>query len=158
MLTAPGGRQRVVQVTHRRTGGVYPVHAAGNDRLFERTCTVIGRPELARDERFTTNEARVRNREVLIETLAEEFAARSADEWLAELASAGVPSAPVRRLDEVFEAPEGRGALQEVDDPARGSFRLVADPIRVDGSMPQVRRPPPRLGEHTDEVLAELED
>ena len=132
--------------------------AAGNDRLFERTCAVIGRPELARDDRFATNQDRVRNREVLIETLAEAFATRSAGEWLAELASATVPCAPVRRLDEVFEAPEGRRTLQEVDDPARGSLRLVADPIRVDGITPPIRRPPPRLGEHTEEVLAELED
>ena len=132
--------------------------AAGNDRLFERTCAVIGRPELARDDRFATNEARVSNREVLIETLAHAFATRSAGEWLAELASAKVPCAPVRRLDEVFEAPEGRRTLQEVDDPARGSLRLVADPIRVDGITPPIRRPPPRLGEHTEEVLAELED
>ncbi len=131
--------------------------AAGNDRLFERTCIVIGQPELARDERFATNEARVRNREVLIASLAEAFASRSAEEWLAELTSAVVPCAPVRRLDEVFEAPEGRGAVQEVDDPARGPLRLVADPIRVDGTTPPVRRPPPTLGEHTDEVLAELE-
>jgi crotonobetainyl-CoA:carnitine CoA-transferase CaiB-like acyl-CoA transferase len=132
--------------------------AAGNDRLFERTCNVVGRPELAREERFATNEARVRHRDVLIPILAEAFATRGADEWLAELTAAAVPCAPVRRLDEVFEAPEARGAIQEVDDPARGSLRLVADPIRVDGVTSAVRRPPPRLGEHTEEVLAELED
>jgi crotonobetainyl-CoA:carnitine CoA-transferase CaiB-like acyl-CoA transferase len=131
--------------------------AAGNDRLFERTCAVLGRPELAHDTRFATNEARVRNRDILIDSLAEAFAARSADEWLAELTAAAVPCAPVRRLDEVFEAPEGRAAIQEVDDPVRGSLRLVAEPIRVDGITTAVRRPPPRLGEHTDEVLAELE-
>jgi glutaryl-CoA transferase len=131
--------------------------AAGNDRLFERTCAVLGRPELVHDERFATNEARVRHRDILIEMLAEAFAARGADEWLAELEAAAVPCAPVRRLDEVFETPEGRGAIQEVDDPVRGSLRLVADPIRLDGTTPVVRRPPPRLGEHTDEVLAELD-
>jgi crotonobetainyl-CoA:carnitine CoA-transferase CaiB-like acyl-CoA transferase len=131
--------------------------AAGNDRLFERTCGVVGRPELAHDERFATNEARVRHREELIPILAEAFAARGADEWLAELTTAAVPCAPVRRLDEVFEAPEARGAIQEVDDPARGPLRLVADPIRLDGGTSAVRRPPPRLGEHTEEVLAELE-
>ena len=131
--------------------------AAGNDRLFERTCAVVGLPELAHDERFATNEARVRHRDTLVPTLAEAFSARSADEWLAELEAAAVPCAPVRRLDEVFEAPEGRGAIQEVDDPVRGPLRLVADPIRVDGSAPGARRPPPRLGEHTAEVLAELE-
>ena len=131
--------------------------AAGNDRLFERTCAVVGLPELAHDGRFATNEARVRNRGTLVDTLAARFAERDADEWLAELEAAAVPCAPVRRLDEVFEAPEGRGAIQEVDDPVRGLLRLVAEPIRVDGTVPSVRRPPPRLGEHTDEVLSELE-
>jgi crotonobetainyl-CoA:carnitine CoA-transferase CaiB-like acyl-CoA transferase len=131
--------------------------AAGNDRLFERTCAVIGLPELANDERFATNETRVRNRDILIGALAEAFATRNADQWLAKLTAAAVPCAPVRRLDEVFETPEGRGAIQEIDDPVRGPLRLVADPIRLDGITPAVRRPPPRLGEHTAEVLAELE-
>src|SRR5262245_21297044 len=131
--------------------------AAGNNRLFERTCNVVGRPELAHDERFVTNQARVRHRDVLVPILAEAFAARGADEWLAELTAVAVPCSPVRRLDEVFEAPEARGAIQEVDDPTRGALRLVADPIRVDGTTSPARRPPPRLGEHTEEVLAELE-
>jgi len=131
--------------------------AAGNDRLFERTCEVLGRPELAVDERFDTNEARVRNREVLIPILAEAFATRTAAGWLTELEAAAVPCAPVRAMDEVFAAPEGAAAVQEVEDPVRGLLRLVASPIRVDGSRAPARRPPPRLGEHTDEVLAELE-
>jgi crotonobetainyl-CoA:carnitine CoA-transferase CaiB-like acyl-CoA transferase len=131
--------------------------AAGNDRMFERTCAVLGRPELAADERFSTNEARVRHREVLIALLAEDFARRPAAEWLAALEAAGVPCAPVRAMDEVFASPEGKAAVEVVEDPVRGVLRLVASPIRVDGSRTPVRRPPPRLGEHTDEVLGELE-
>jgi crotonobetainyl-CoA:carnitine CoA-transferase CaiB-like acyl-CoA transferase len=131
--------------------------AAGNDRLFERTCTAIGRPELSRDERFATNEDRVRNRDALISILVDAFASAGADHWLAELTAAAVPCAPVHRLDEVFASPEGRTTIQEVDDPVRGTFRLVADPIRVDGVRPPVRRPPPALGEHTDDVLSELD-
>jgi glutaryl-CoA transferase len=132
--------------------------AAGNDRLFERTCQVVGRPELAADERFATNAARVRNRDALIPLLSAEFAGRSAAQWLAAFEEAAVPCAPVRTLDEVFASAEGAAAIQEIDDPARGLLRLVADPIRVDGRMPPARLPPPRLGEHTEEVLAELEE
>jgi crotonobetainyl-CoA:carnitine CoA-transferase CaiB-like acyl-CoA transferase len=132
--------------------------AAGNDRLFERACEVIGRPELAADERFATNAARVRNRDALIPLLSAELASRSAAEWLAALEAAAVPCAPVRTLDEVFASAEGAAAIQEIDDPARGRLRLVADPIRVDGQMPPARFPPPLLGEHTDEILAELEE
>lgn len=131
------------------------VVAAGNDRLFERTCEVVDRPELATDPRFATNEARVINREVLVPLLAEIFRKRSAADWLASLEAKAVPCAPVRRLDEVFDSPEGRAMVQEVEDPVRGLLRLVADPIKLSGLMAGVRLPPPRLGEHTDEVLSE---
>ena len=131
--------------------------AAGNDRLFERTCEVIGRPELATDRRFVTNADRVRHREALIPILAEAFGTRTADEWVEALEAASVPSAPVRTVDEVFASAEGAAALQEVDDPVRGLLRLVAEPIHVDGRVPPVRLPPPRLGEHTEQVLSEIE-
>ena len=131
--------------------------AAGNDRMFERTCQMLGRPDLAADERFATNDARVRHRDELIPVLAEAFRRKPASEWLSALGTAGVPCSPVLRMDEVFATPEGRRMVQEVDDPERGPLRLVADPIRLDGALPPVRRPPPRLGEHTDEVLRELD-
>jgi glutaryl-CoA transferase len=131
--------------------------AAGNDRLFERTCGVLGLPDLAQDPRYATNGARVRHRETLIPLLEERFAARTAAEWLEALSAASVPCAPVRTLDEVFASREGANAVQDVDDPARGALRLVADPIRVDGRRLPTRRPPPALGEHTDEVLEDLD-
>jgi len=131
--------------------------AAGNDRLFARTCEVIGLPLLAQDARFATNGSRVRNREELIPLLQEAFSRRSAVEWLASLEKASVPCAPVRRVDEVFGSPEGTAMVQDVDDPVRGLLRLVADPIRLSGTLAEVRSPPPRLGEHTEEVLRELD-
>jgi len=131
--------------------------AAGNDRLFERTCEAIGRPDLAAAERSATNAARVRNRTWLIPVLAEAFATRPAAEWLEALEAVAVPCAPVRSVDEVFASPEGAAMVQEVDDPVRGLLRLVANPIRVDGALTPARRPPPALGEHTDEVLGALD-
>jgi crotonobetainyl-CoA:carnitine CoA-transferase CaiB-like acyl-CoA transferase len=130
--------------------------AAGNDRLFQRTCKVLGREELARDPRFATNEARVRNRGELVPLLGELFSGRTADEWLGALEREGVPCAPVRKLDEVFASPEGAATVQEVYDPVRGSVRLVADPIRISGKLLPVRLPPPRLGEHTAALLEEI--
>ncbi len=132
------------------------VLAAGNDRLFERACEVIGRPELARDDRFTTNPQRVRNREVLIQRMSEVFATRTAAEWLSALEERGVPCCPVRTIDEVFSSPEGAAAVQQIRDPARGDLRLSASPIRLSGELSHVRLPPPRLGEHTEEILEEL--
>lgn len=109
------------------------VLAAGNDRLFVRTCEVIGRPELATDERFVTNAARVQNREVLVPMLQEIFSTRPASEWLEELEAAQVPCAPVRTLDEVFASPEGARLIREIDDSGRGPLRLVDSPIRLPG-------------------------
>jgi crotonobetainyl-CoA:carnitine CoA-transferase CaiB-like acyl-CoA transferase len=129
--------------------------AAGNDRLFERTATAIGRPELSADPRFATNADRVRNRDALVSTLEQLFAAAPARRWIDALTAAGVPCAPVRALDEVFASQEAAAVVQRVPD-VRGELALVADPIRVDGTLLGVRRPPPRLGEHTEEVLREL--
>jgi crotonobetainyl-CoA:carnitine CoA-transferase CaiB-like acyl-CoA transferase len=131
--------------------------AAGNDRLFARTCEVIGLPELAQDDRFATNEARVRNREQLIPLMQEALSRRSSADWLASLEAASVPCAPVRGVDEVFGSPAGAAMVQEVEDPIHGLLRLVADPIRLSGSLAEVRLPPPALGEHTAEVLGELD-
>jgi crotonobetainyl-CoA:carnitine CoA-transferase CaiB-like acyl-CoA transferase len=131
--------------------------AAGNDRLFARTCEVLGFAELGTDERYATNEARVHHREELIELLSDRLATRSASEWIAQLETAGVPCALVRTVEEVFASPEGAAAIQEIDDPVRGPLRLVAEPIRLDGLTPPPRRAPPRLGEHTEEIRRELD-
>jgi crotonobetainyl-CoA:carnitine CoA-transferase CaiB-like acyl-CoA transferase len=128
--------------------------AAGNDRLFRRTCEVIGHPEWADDPRFTTNDARVRNREALVAMLRDAFSTRPASEWLGALERASVPCAPVRTMGDVFTSAEGLALVQEVDDPDRGTvLRLVASPIRLDGAPTTIRRPPPTLGAHTEEVL-----
>ena len=128
--------------------------AAGNDRLFRRTCEVVDRADLAGDERFATNEQRVRNRDALIPILEQAFATHPAARWLELLDEAGVPCAPIRRMDEVFAAPEGAALVERVDDPARGeTLRLVRGPIRLDGRSMSTRLPPPVLGQHTDEIL-----
>jgi crotonobetainyl-CoA:carnitine CoA-transferase CaiB-like acyl-CoA transferase len=130
--------------------------AAANDRLFLRTCEVVGHPEWAGDPRFVTNEERVRHRSELIPLLEGAFAARSAEGWIAALEAASVPTAPIRSMDEVFSSPEGAALIEAVDDPERATtLRLVRNPIRFDGEALDTRTPPPLLGEHTDEVLRE---
>src|SRR2546428_3387974 len=106
------------------------VLAAGNDRFFRRTCEVIDRVELADDERFATNQARVRDRAELIPLLADAFARRTAGEWLAALDAARVPCSPIRRVNEVFSSPEGASMIREVHDGLRGKLRLGASPLR----------------------------
>ena len=127
--------------------------AAGNDRIFARTCEVLGHPDWALDTRFATNEARVRNRDEIVAALAKVLLTRTAEEWLGLLEDAAVPCSPIRSMDEVFSSPEGSALIQEVDDRTRGPIRLVAGPIRLEGRAMPLRRAPPRLGEHNDELL-----
>ena len=129
--------------------------AGGNDRIFARTCEAVGHPEWATDLRFATNEARVQNRDQIVSLLAQVLATRTAADWLSALEQAAVPSSPIWSMDEVFASTEGAALIQEVADPARGTLRLVADPIRFDGEPLPTRAPPPRLGEHTAEVLGD---
>jgi crotonobetainyl-CoA:carnitine CoA-transferase CaiB-like acyl-CoA transferase len=131
--------------------------AAGNDRMYERMCAAIDRPDLASDERFATNRDRVAHRAELVPILAEVFRTAPADAWLARLEAEGVPCSPVRTVDEVFASPEGLAMVQQVEDPERGILRLVADPIHLNGAATPVRLAPPVLGQHTAEILAELD-
>jgi glutaryl-CoA transferase len=132
------------------------VVAVGNNAQFAGLCGVVGRPELAEDERFATNPDRVANREALIPELQREFRKRTADEWVEEIRAAGVPSGPVNTLADVFadEHVWGSGILQDVDHPSAGPLKMVASPILVDGERLPIRRPPPTLGQHTDETQA----
>jgi crotonobetainyl-CoA:carnitine CoA-transferase CaiB-like acyl-CoA transferase len=96
----------------------------------------------------------VRNREILIPMLAEAFATRPANAWLAALEAASVPCAPIRAMDEVFASPEGAALVETIADPRRGgTLSMVRNPLRFDGDSLITQRPPPALGEHTDEAL-----
>jgi crotonobetainyl-CoA:carnitine CoA-transferase CaiB-like acyl-CoA transferase len=130
------------------------VVAVGNNPQFVHLCEAIGRPELAEDERYATNPDRVANREALVKELQEEFEKRTADEWAEKIRAAGVPSGPVNPLADVFadEHALNSGILEEIDHPSAGPLRMVASPILVDGGRLPIRRPPPVLGQHTDEA------
>lgn len=131
--------------------------AAGNDRLFARTCRVVEHEGWADDPRFVTNEGRVVHRDELIPMLEDAFARRPMREWLSLLEQAGVPCSPIMEMDEVFASEDGAELIEEIDDPVRGVLRTVTGPIRFDGVAPRARRPPPLLGEHDAEVRRELE-
>jgi len=131
--------------------------AAANDGLFGAMCGVLGREELARDERFATNPARVENRAELIPLLAERLRERPAEDWVAALDAAGVPVGKVRSVPEALAsaAAAGRPATTSVEHPTAGALELVASPIwGPTDSAPATA--PPLLGEHTEVVLREL--
>jgi crotonobetainyl-CoA:carnitine CoA-transferase CaiB-like acyl-CoA transferase len=132
--------------------------AVGNDGQFERFCRVAGCDALAGDERFATNAARVRHREALGALLQPVLLTRPRGAWLAALEAAKVPAGPINDLAQVFADPQvrSRGMVAQVAHPRRQSLELVASPIKLSATPAQLRRPPPLLGEHTDDVLAEL--
>jgi crotonobetainyl-CoA:carnitine CoA-transferase CaiB-like acyl-CoA transferase len=134
------------------------VLAVGNDGQFARLCQVLDRPALADDLRFATNAARVEHRVELLAILTPALAARPATAWISAFEAAGVPCGPINDLRQVFEDPQvlQRGMRQEVDHPLAGRAALVASPIRLSETPLTLPTPPPTLGQHTDEVLAEL--
>ncbi|MEV8020340.1 CoA transferase [Streptomyces sp. NPDC086554] len=135
------------------------VLAVGNDRQFTTLCTCVGRADLADDERFATNRARVAHREELLPELAAALAARTADEWFEDLTAAGVPCGPINDLAAAFDLAErlGLDPRTAIDDP-RGEAPAdqVANPIRLGATPAAYRTAPPRLGEDTAALLAEL--
>jgi crotonobetainyl-CoA:carnitine CoA-transferase CaiB-like acyl-CoA transferase len=128
--------------------------AAGNDGLFVRLCDAIERPELATDERYATNAARVSNRDSLVAELETVFAARTAAEWLELLLAAGVPAGKIRGVGEALRA--SGNATTPVSHPTAGELELVAPPFAFAQAGIRAAEPPPLLGEHTVQVLAEL--
>ena len=132
--------------------------AIGNDVQFRSFCQVAGCPDLADDERFRSNEARVRNREALGSLLEELTRRKTVDEWVALLERANVPGGPINTLDRVFADPHvrARGAKVELEHPRYGALDLVANPIRLSGTPIEYRGAPPLLGEHNAEVLSGL--
>jgi crotonobetainyl-CoA:carnitine CoA-transferase CaiB-like acyl-CoA transferase len=127
--------------------------ACGNDAIFARLCAAIDRPELATDERFATNAQRLANRDALAAELEAELARLPAGEWVLRLGEAGVPAGPINDVAQAFALAEELGLepVVEVD-----SVSHVRSPMRMSATPPQVRRRPPRLGEHDDEIRAWL--
>lgn len=132
--------------------------AVGSERQWPRLCEAIGRPDLATDPRFATNGDRVTRRGDLRPILAERFAARPTAEWLAILDAAEVPCGPINDIPAAFASPqaEARGMAVELEHPKLGSVRQVGIPFRMSATPASIRTPPPLLGEHTGEILAEL--
>ncbi len=142
------------QAFHDKDGKWFIV-AAANDRLWQAMCKALGLEHLANDPRFRTNPDRVRNRDILIPMLQQVFATDARENWLKKLEEAGVPSAPVYELDEVFKDPHvvSTGIVQKVKHSKLGEIPQLAPPIYIDGERLPPSTPPPTLGEHTKEVL-----
>ena len=132
--------------------------AVGNDGQFRKFVEAGGRPELADDERFATNPARVRQRDTLVPILAEMVKARDKADWIGALEAAGVPCGPINELDEVFDNEQvvARGMQVSLPHPCGADVKLVRNPIRMSATPPDARTAPPQLGAQTEDVLRDM--
>jgi crotonobetainyl-CoA:carnitine CoA-transferase CaiB-like acyl-CoA transferase len=139
------------------TADGYMIVAVGNDTQFRKLCDVLGKAEWGADERYATNPQRVRHRAELVAGIHAVTVTRTTGEWVALMEGAGVPCGPINTLDKVFDDPQvqARGLRIEMPHPTAGSVPLVANPIRMSATPVAYDRPPPLLGEHTEEVLAD---
>ncbi len=132
--------------------------ACGNDKQFRAVCQVIGLPALADDERFASNPQRVKYRDSVVPVLAAAFMGNTREQWLKRLDEAGVPCGPINTVDEAFRDPQiqHRGMEIHLQDSVGQNVPLVGCPIKLSGTPVEYNQAPPKLGEHTDDVLRAL--
>jgi crotonobetainyl-CoA:carnitine CoA-transferase CaiB-like acyl-CoA transferase len=147
------GSNRIVPFESFETSTGLILVAAGNDRLFAKLATALGRPEWAGDPRFATNAARVTNKTTLLPELGRIFATASKGEWIDRLEAAGVPCAVIHSLPEAAAHPQ-TAALGMVQPVPGEEITLMGLPLSFDGVRPGIRRAPPRIGEHDGELKA----
>jgi crotonobetainyl-CoA:carnitine CoA-transferase CaiB-like acyl-CoA transferase len=118
----------------------------------------VAHPEWPTDPRLATNSARVVNREVVDRLVEEALAGDAAEAWIARLRAVGVPCGRVSSVAEALADPQtlARAMVETIDHPVVGPFRALGVPFKMAATPARVRRPPPILGQHTEEILREL--
>ena len=136
----------------------YFAFAAGNDRQWAKFCKAVDREAWVSDERFSTNPARLENRAELVGLLNEMFAMHTIKHWVELCEGIGLPASPINTMDAALADPQviARGLVMEVPHHTEGSVPLLRSPLNIPTAPSEVRYPPPTLGQHTDEILAEL--
>ncbi|MDP6705747.1 MAG: CoA transferase [Alphaproteobacteria bacterium] len=134
------------------------VLGAAQQNLWQKACKVLDVEHLVDDPRFKTKADRVANNKALVGLLQERFATATNQEWFEKLDAVGIPAGPVQYHDEVFQDPHvlAREMVVEVDHPTAGRQRNLGTPIKLSATPGSVRRPAPLLGEHSEEIRAEL--
>ena len=132
--------------------------AVGNDAQFKRFCLLAGMSELSEDVRFATNDARVRNRDELVPQVAAALRSRTVSDWLAALQEQGIPAGPINDIAEAFSEPQAvfRDLATQIEDDEGVEVPTVRSPLRLSLTPPSLRIAPPRIGQHTDEILREV--
>ncbi|MBA2694147.1 MAG: CoA transferase [Rubrobacter sp.] len=131
---------------------------ANNGRLWKRLCVAIEREELLDDERFTTNDDRMKNRHELAIELEKSLKDKTTDEWMDIFNDAGFPAGPIHNYEQVFEDEhtKARDMMVEMDHPVEGKIKGLGIPVKLSDTPGQIRRAAPLLGEHNEETLGRL--
>jgi crotonobetainyl-CoA:carnitine CoA-transferase CaiB-like acyl-CoA transferase len=159
---APGrygsGHPQIVPYQAFPTKTIEIIVCVTNEKFWALLCELLGLRDLTDDPRYRTNPDRVRNRDSLLPVLETSFLARPGEEWLERLQTAGIPCAPINTVDRALSDPQvlSREMVVEVDHPKAGRLRLPGPPYKLSETRASVRTAPPMLGQHTDEILAEL--
>ncbi|MGJ7912998.1 CaiB/BaiF CoA transferase family protein [Neobacillus sp. LXY-1] len=129
--------------------------AVGNNRQFSTLCEAMGIAEIAHDERFHTNDARVQNRTLLGKILEEQLQLKPVEYWTELFCAHNIPCGPISSMDQVFNQPQvnAREMVVEVNHPEAGVVKLVGSPIKLSRTKTKIERHPPVAGEHTKEIL-----
>jgi crotonobetainyl-CoA:carnitine CoA-transferase CaiB-like acyl-CoA transferase len=140
------------------TADGFAMIGAGSDALFAKLASALGCPEVAQDARFKDNPARVTNKAVLVDTLAARTRQRKSAELVEALRAAGVPASPILSVDQMLQEPQTResGMVVRAAHPRLPDYQSIGLPLTWDGARPAVRRVPPLLGEHSNDVLTWL--
>jgi crotonobetainyl-CoA:carnitine CoA-transferase CaiB-like acyl-CoA transferase len=151
------GHPNIVPYTTYPTADGMIAVAVGNDGQFARFAEAAGRGEWARDARYATNPARVANRETLDAAIAQALKGGKSASWIEKLRAAGVPCGPINSVGEALNDPHtlARDMVRSVRHPTVGEVKMVGIPFRLNGTPAAIRRAPPLLGQHTEEVLGE---
>ncbi|MBI3064444.1 MAG: CoA transferase, partial [Deltaproteobacteria bacterium] len=139
-------------------GFPFVLHMSSPDKFWNGLFEVVGKPEWSADPRFNNRKGRIANYDVLVAELQPIFRQGRRDDWLRRLLEKDVPAAPINTLDEVFTDPQVKtyGFPIEVEHPKMGKMKLVGNAVDMSRTPPRIERPPPMLGEHTEEILASL--
>ncbi|MCL4665192.1 CoA transferase [Burkholderia multivorans] len=135
--------------------GAYVYLAAGTDGLFPRLVEAMDQSSLLTDERFSTQHARLRNADAINAIVAAWVGRHTAHDVVAAMDRVGVPCAKVATLDEVVSNPQliARKQIVDIEHPVAGRYSTHGVTVSLSETPGEIRRPPPRVGEHTDEVL-----
>ena len=149
------GHPSIVPYTTYRTADAMVAIGIGNERQFARTAEVLGHPEWAQDARFTSNRARVENRDLIDGLINEALSHDGADAWLDKLKAVGVPCGKINSVADALDDPHtvARDMIETVEHSTIGALKMLGIPFKFSDTACSVRRAPPTLGQHSDEIL-----